>query len=152
MDYFQKEGKDMLVDKVFEQIKTAMRNKDTLSRGVLTILKSNLDMAAKEKGADLTEEEEVAIVQREIKQTHQSLDGAKQAGRDDLIEEEEAKLRLLESFLPEQLSVEEVEAALTEAGVTSGMNMGEAMKIAKPLLAGKTDGKTMAQVVKQLIQ
>ena len=68
-----------------------------------------------------------------------------------MIEQEEAKLRLLEQFLPEQLSEEEVKRALIEAGVESGMNMGDAMKIARPLLAGKTDGQTIASVVKQLI-
>ncbi|MFD0942489.1 GatB/YqeY domain-containing protein [Savagea faecisuis] len=141
----------MLKTKVFEMIKQAMRDKDQLTKSVLTIVKSNLDLAEKEKGEALTEAEEIAIINREMKQVNQSLDGAKQAGRDDLIEQEEAKLRLLEQFLPEQLSEEEVKEALAEAGVTSGMNMGDAMKIARPLLAGKADGKTIASVVKQLI-
>ncbi|MBF4500626.1 GatB/YqeY domain-containing protein [Savagea sp. SN6] len=142
----------MLKTKVFEMIKQAMRDKDQLTKSVLTIVKSNLDLAEKEKGEALTEAEEIAIINREMKQVNQSLDGAKQAGRDDLIEQEEAKLRLLEQFLPEQLSEEEVKEALAEAGVTSGMNMGDAMKIARPLLAGKADGKTIASVVKQLIR
>lgn len=142
----------MLKTKVFEMIKQAMRDKDQLTKSVLTIVKSNLDLAEKEKGEVLTEAEEIAIINREMKQVNQSLDGAKQAGRDDLIEQEEAKLRLLEQFLPEQLSEEEVKEALAEAGVTSGMNMGDAMKIARPLLAGKADGKTIASVVKQLIR
>lgn len=142
----------MLKTKVFEMIKQAMRDKDQLTKSVLTIVKSNLDLAEKEKGEALTEAEEIAIINREMKQVNQSLEGAKQAGRDDLIEQEEAKLRLLEQFLPEQLSEEEVKEALAEAGVASGMNMGDAMKIARPLLAGKADGKTIASVVKQLIR
>ncbi|GGG10586.1 hypothetical protein GCM10007425_01130 [Lysinibacillus alkalisoli] len=142
----------MLKNDVFEQLKQAMRNKDTLTKGVLTLLKSQLDLAEKEKGDALTEVEESQIVNREIKQTQQALDGAKQANREDLIAQEEAKLVLLQSFLPEQLSVEDVKQLLVEAGVTSGMPMGEAMKIAKPLLAGKTDGKTMSAVVKEVIQ
>lgn len=79
------------------------------------------------------------------------MDGAKQANRDDLIEKEEAKLTLLKSFLPKQLSEEEISAVLTNAGITKGMNMGDAMKIAKPLLTGKADGATMSKVVKSLI-
>ncbi|MBB4826632.1 uncharacterized protein YqeY [Sporosarcina luteola] len=142
----------MLKTTVFEQLKTAMREKDTLSKGVLTLLKSALDLAEKEKGTPLTEEEETAIVNREIKQTNQALEGAQTAQRDDLIEQEKAKLVLLKSFLPKQLTEEEVAAVLTEAGVSQGMNMGDAMKIAKPLLAGKTDGATMSKVVKSLIQ
>ncbi|WP_342514005.1 GatB/YqeY domain-containing protein [Sporosarcina sp. FSL K6-1522] len=141
----------MLKTTVFEQLKNAMREKDVLSKGVLTLLKAALDSAEKEKGAALSTEEEVAIVNREIKQTNQSLDGAQQAQREDLIEQEEKKLVLLKSFLPAQLSEDEITAMLTEAGVTKGMNMGEAMKIAKPLLAGKTDGGTMSKVVKNLI-
>ncbi|MDW0118286.1 GatB/YqeY domain-containing protein [Sporosarcina thermotolerans] len=141
----------MLKTTVFEQLKQAMREKDVLSKGVLTLLKSALDLAEKEKGSALTKEEEVAIVNREIKQTNQALEGAEKAQREDLIEQEKAKLVLLKSFLPKQLSEEEVTALLTEAGVTKGMNMGDAMKIAKPLLAGKTDGGTMSKVVKSLI-
>ena len=118
----------MLKTAVFEQLKQAMRDKDVLSKGVLTLLKAALDKAEKEKGTTLTQEEEVAVVNREVKQTNQALDGAKDAGRE-----------------------EEIAAALTEAGVTKGMNMGDAMKIAKPLLSGKADGATMSKVVKSLI-
>ncbi|MGG0669998.1 GatB/YqeY domain-containing protein [Sporosarcina koreensis] len=142
----------MLKTTVFEQLKQAMKEKDVLSKGVLTLLKSALDMAEKEKGSALTEEEEVAIVNREIKQTNQALEGAEKAQREDLIEQENKKLILLKSFLPKQLSEEEVKTLLTEAGVVQGMNMGDAMKIAKPLLAGKTDGATMSKAVKSLIQ
>lgn len=141
----------MLKVTVFEQLKRAMKEKDTLSKGVLTLLKSSLDLTEKEKGSALTEEEEVAIVNREIKQTNQALEGAEKAQREDLIEQEKAKLVLLKTFLPKQLSEDEVVALLTEAGVVKGMNMGDAMKIAKPLLAGKTDGSTMSKVVKSLI-
>ncbi len=136
----------MLKTVVFDQLKQAMKNKDVLAKGVLTLVKAALDAAEKEKGAELTPLEETAVINREVKQTNQSLDGAKQAGRDDLIEKEEAKLVILKSFLPKQLSEEEIVAALQAAGVTSGMNMGDAMKI-----AGKADGATMSKVVKSLI-
>ena len=141
----------MLKTVVFEQLKNAMREKDVLAKGVLTLVKAALDSAEKEKGAALSTEEEVAIVNREIKQTNQALEGAQEAKREDLIEKEKAKLVLLKSFLPTQLSEDEIVTILTEAGITKGMNMGEAMKIAKPLLAGKTDGGTMSKVVKNLI-
>lgn len=141
----------MLKETVFERLKTAMKEKDVLAKGVLTLLKSALDTAEKEKGSPLTNEEEIAIVNREIKQTNQSLDGAKQAEREDLIEKEEAKLTLLKGFLPKQLSEEEIVKILTEAGIVQGMNMGDAMKIAKPLLAGKADGATTSKIVKSLI-
>lgn len=141
----------MLKTIVFDQIKRAMKEKDVVAKGVLTILKSALDNAEKEKGSALTQEEEIAIVNREVKQTNQALEGAKEANREDLIEKENAKLKLLASFLPTQLTEEEIVEVLTEAGVSKGMNMGEAMKIAKPLLAGKADGATMSKVVKSLL-
>lgn len=141
----------MLKTVVFEQLKQAMKNKDVLAKGVLTLVKAALDAAEKEKGAELTPLEETAVINREVKQTNQSLDGAKQAGRADLIEKEEAKLVILKSFLPKQLTEEEIVAQLQAAGVTAGMNMGDAMKIAKPLLDGKADGATMSKVVKSLI-
>ncbi|MFJ7973155.1 GatB/YqeY domain-containing protein [Psychrobacillus sp. NPDC096389] len=141
----------MIKTAVFEQLKRAMKEKDVLAKGVLTLLKSALDSAEKEKGSSLSPEEEIAIVNREVKQTNQALEGAQNANRDDLIEKEEAKLVLLKSFLPKQLSEEEIVAILTEAGLVKGMNMGDAMKIAKPLLTGKADGSTMSKVVKSLI-
>ena len=141
----------MLKTVVFDQLKQAMKNKDVLAKGVLTLVKAALDAAEKEKGAELTPLEETAVINREVKQTNQSLDGAKLSGREELNEKEEAKLVILKSFLPKQLSEDEIVAALQAAGVTAGMNMGDAMKIAKPLLDGKADGATMSKVVKSLI-
>lgn len=141
----------MMKDTVFAQLKTAMKEKNALAKGVLTLVKAALDAAEKEKGSALTEAEEIAVINREVKQTNQALDGAKQANRQDLIEKEQAKLVLLKSFLPKQLSEQEIEAALKEAGVAPGMNMGDAMKIAKPLLNGKAEGATISKMVKIII-
>ncbi|MEA0565707.1 MULTISPECIES: GatB/YqeY domain-containing protein [Lysinibacillus] len=141
----------MLKTEVFEQLKTAMREKDTLAKGVLSLLKSALDSAEKEKGEVLTAEEEMAIINREVKQTNQALEGAQTAGRADLIEKEEAKLTLLKSFLPKQLTEEEITEKLVAAGIGKGMNMGEAMKIAKPLLTGQAEGAVISKVVKSII-
>lgn len=143
--------RSLLKTEVFEQLKTAMREKDTLAKGVLSLLKSALDSAEKEKGEVLTAEEEMAIINREVKQTNQALEGAQTAGRADLIEKEEAKLALLKSFLPKQLSEEEIAEKLVAAGVGKGMNMGEAMKIAKPLLTGQAEGAVISKVVKSII-
>ena len=141
----------MLKEQVFEQLKQAMKNKDVVAKGVLTLVKAALDTAEKEKGAALTQEEETAVINREVKQTNQALEGAQAAGREDLIEKEQTKLALLKTFLPKQLTEEEILAVLKEAGIGAGMNMGDAMKIAKPLLAGKADGAMMSKAVKALI-
>ncbi|MEK5332171.1 MULTISPECIES: GatB/YqeY domain-containing protein [unclassified Lysinibacillus] len=141
----------MLKTEVFEQLKKAMKEKDVLAKGVLTLVKSALDLAEKEKGEPLTQAEEIAIINREVKQTNQALEGAQNANRTDLIEKEEAKLVLLKSFLPKQLTEEEITEKLVAAGVTKGMNMGDAMKIAKPLLNGQAEGAVISKVVKSLI-
>ncbi|MFJ5789436.1 GatB/YqeY domain-containing protein [Lysinibacillus sp. NPDC093197] len=141
----------MLKTEVFEQLKKAMKEKDVLAKGVLTLVKSALDLAEKEKGEPLTQAEEIAIINREVKQTNQALEGAQNANRTDLIEKEEAKLVLLKSFLPKQLTEEEITEKLVAAGVTKGMNMGDAMKIAKPLLNGQAEGTVISKVVKSLI-
>lgn len=141
----------MLKDQVFAQLKVAMKEKDALSKGVLQLVKAALDAAEKEKGAALTEAEEIAVINREVKQTNQALEGAESAGRADLIEKEQAKLTLLKGFLPKQLSEDEIAEALKAAGITAGMNMGDAMKIAKPLLTGKAEGAVISKVVKSLI-
>lgn len=141
----------LLKTEVFEQLKTAMKEKDILAKGVLSLLKSALDLAEKEKGEPLTADEEMAIVNREVKQTNQALEGAQKAERADLIEKEEAKLVLLKSFLPKQLSEKEIAEKLVAAGVEKGMNMGEAMKIAKPLLSGQAEGAVISKVVKSII-
>lgn len=143
--------RSLLKTEVFEQLKTAMREKDTLAKGVLSLLKSALDSAEKEKGEVLTAEDEMAIINREVKQTNQALEGAQTAGRVDLIEKEEAKLTLLKSFLPKQLTEEEIAEKLVAAGIGKGMNMGEAMKIAKPLLTGQAEGAVISKVVKSII-
>lgn len=141
----------MLKELVFDQLKQAMKNKDVLAKGVLTLVKAALDSAEKEKGAALSTEEEIAVINREIKQTNQSLEGAQKAERQDLIEKEEAKIALLKTFLPKQFTEEEIIEALQQAGIAAGMNMGDAMKIAKPLLTGKADGAAISKAVKALI-
>lgn len=143
-------GDVMLKEQIFSDLKTAMKNKDTLSKGVLSILKSNMDLFELENKKQASEDELITIVKRELKQTEQALAGAKDAGRQDLIEKEEQKIELIKNYLPKQLSYEEIlERLRTE--ITSSMNMGEAMKIARPLLGASADGALISKAVKQLI-
>lgn len=142
----------MLKERIFNELKMAMKEKNALNRGVLTLIKAGLDSLEKEKGAALTAEEELSVIQRELKQTKQSLEASIQANRPELIRMEEEKIALITSFLPAQLSEEEAETILLNAGVGKGINMGEAMKIAKPLLNGQIDNKVLSTLVKKLIQ
>lgn len=131
----------------------AMRDKDSLKKGVLQLLKSGFNNAEREAKVELTDAQLIPIVQREIKQTAQALDGARLAKRDDLIELEETKLDILKVYLPKQLSEEEVSLTLALNGIQSGMKMGDAMKIAKgSFTVGEVDAKTVSTIVKNLIK
>lgn len=141
----------MLKEQIFADLKTAMKAKDTLAKGVLSILKSNMDLFELEHKKQATEDELITIVKKELKQTEQALDGAKTANRPDLIEKEQLKINLIKNYLPEQLSYEEIVETLSTK-ITKDMNMGEAMKIARPLLSSSADGALISKAVKQLIQ
>jgi len=142
----------MLKTKVFEDYKQAMKDKESIKKGVLSILKANLDSAEKDKKAPLTELEEIAVVNRELKQINQSLESAKEANRQDLVNLEEYKIKVVAIYLPNQLDKDAIIPILVQAGVTSGVNMGEAMKIAKAKLEGKAPNKLISEVVRELIK
>lgn len=137
---------------IFEDLKVAMKNKDVLAKGVLQLLKAKFDITEKEKGSELTQSEAIAVVQSEIKQTKQALDGAVKAQREDLIVKENLKIKILGKYLPRQLSEQEVKLELQAIGVNSTMNMGQAMKLAKSHLDGHADNSMISKVVKELIQ
>ncbi|SJZ53690.1 GatB/YqeY domain-containing protein [Anaerorhabdus furcosa] len=125
----------------------AMKDKDTLKKGVYSLLISAINLAEKEKGEPLTNEEAIKYVQKEVKQTKESLDLTPQ-DRTDLIEEAKKKIELLESYLPKQLNVEELEKEIQVFMAEHGLepikkNQGEIMKGLMAKLQGATDGKSL---------
>lgn len=122
-----------------------------LKKGVLTTMFANIMTAEKESGKELTDVETIAILQKELKQTKEALSIAEQSGRQDRIDYENQKIEIIESYLPQMLTADEIRTLLTENGVGSGTNMGEAMKIIKPLVAGKADNALVAKTVKEVI-
>ena len=141
----------MLKEKLKDEFKSAMRNKEVLKKGILTMIISNITTAEKEKGTELTEIEVLAIVQRELKQTKQALVEAEKAERLDNIEYGKEKIAIIESYLPQMMTADEIRALLVENGIGSGTNMGEAMKVIKPLVAGKADNSLVSKTVKEVI-
>jgi uncharacterized protein YqeY len=133
------------------EFKSAMKNKEVLKKGILTMIISNISTAEKEKGAELTEIEVLAIVQRELKQTKQALAEAEKAERQEHIDYGKEKIAIIESYLPQMLTADEIRALLVENGIGSGTNMGEAMKVIKPLVAGKADNALVSKTVKEVI-
>ncbi|WP_139855433.1 GatB/YqeY domain-containing protein [Aequorivita sinensis] len=143
-----------LQDKVMEAMKAAMKSKDTQSLEALRSVKSALLLAQTETGSkqEISEEEGIKILQKQVKQRKDSAAIYKEQGREDLAEPELLQAKVIEQFLPKQLSVEEVskivDEIITETGASSMADMGKVMGIASGKLAGKADGKTISIVVK----
>lgn len=146
-----------LQNQINEEIKTAMKAKDMLSLEALRAVKSAILLAQTESGAkeELSQEEEIKLLQRLVKQRKDSAAIFIQQGRQDLAIPEQEQAAVIEKFLPAQLSEAEVEAAVAQIIGDNGFSgmaaMGQVMGIASKQLAGSADGKTISGVVKKLL-
>ena len=138
-----------------EEIKNAMREKDSLKLESLRAIKSALILAQTASGADdnLNEEASIKLLQRLVKQRKESALIYKEQGRNDLADPEEAQAKIIASFLPEQLSEEEiikiVLEVISQTGAEGIKDMGKVMGITSKKLAGKAEGKLIADIVKK---
>ena len=142
-----------LQKEVMQQMKEAMKSKDTTALEALRALKSAFLLAnTSGSGVELTESDEIKIVQKLVKQRKDSASIFKDQGREDLAEPELAQAAVLEKFLPAQMSEEEIKAVIdkiiADIGASSMKDMGKVMGIASKQLAGKADGKTISGIVK----
>lgn len=143
-----------LETKINEEIKNAMRAKDKVALDALRAVKSAL-MLAKTSGADVTisPADEIAVLQKQIKMRQDAAEQFAQQGRDEMAENENLQRAVIERFLPEQLSEAEVSAEVEKIIATldaSGMkDMGQVMAAANQILAGRVDGKMLANEVKK---
>lgn len=146
-----------LFDQVSNDIKEAMKAKDKVRLETLRNIKKYFIEAKTAPGANDSLEDDAAlkILQKLAKQGTESANLYKEKGREDLAEEELAQVRVIEGYLPKQMSPEELEAALkeiiAEVGATSAKDMGKIMGTASKKLAGKADGKAISAVVKSLL-
>lgn len=139
-----------------EAIKTAMREKDKVALDSLRAVKSQILLLKTEaKGADVSAEQEIAILQRMIKQRKDSYEQFVSQNRTDLAEVEAAQMKVIEQFLPAQLTAEELETEIkkiiAETGAESIKDLGKVMGTASKALAGKSDGKSISEMVKKLL-
>ncbi len=138
--------------RISEDMKSAMRAKDTVRLGAVRLLLA----AIKQKEIDERSEPDDAaitgIVEKLIKQRKDSISQFQAAGRDDLVAAEQAELAVLQVYLPEQLSNAEIEAVVTaaiaESGATSARDMGKVMALLKPRLAGRADMGQVSSLIK----
>ena len=139
-----------LEQKITEALKVAMKDKDKVALDSLRAIKSQILLVKTEsKGAEISEEQEIAILQRMVKQRKDSYEQFVAQNRNDLAEVEEAQMKVIEQFLPKQLSTEELEVEvkniIAEVGAESIKDLGKVMGVASKTLAGKSDGKSIYQ-------
>jgi uncharacterized protein YqeY len=140
---------------VMDKMKEAMKAKDTVALQALRAVKSAFLLAKTEAGAqsDLSEEQEIKIIQKQVKQRKDSVAIFLQQGRDDLATPELQEIAVLEQFLPKALSEEEVAAVVIETiknlGASGMQDMGKVMGLVSKKLAGQADGKLIADLVKK---
>jgi uncharacterized protein YqeY len=142
-----------LIARMEEEVKEAMRSRDTERRDALRLLLSSLRAAEKELQRPLTEVEELQVLQRERKRRIEAADAFRSGGRPEQAESEERELDVLEEFMPEPLSEEELEEivddAIAENGATSMRDFGRVMADVMPQISGRADGSVVSQLVKE---
>ena len=143
-----------LQEQVTQQLKTAMKAKDSVALESLRAIKSAILLTQTQAGAkDLTAEDEIKLVQKLVKQRKDSAEIFRQQGRIDLAEPEEAQIRIIEQFLPEQLDkaaiAKIIEDIITQTNAEGMKDMGKVMGMATKAMAGKADGKTISNIVRQ---
>jgi uncharacterized protein YqeY len=133
----------------------SMRNHDDVSKDTMRMVLTNLKLAEVEKREELDDAAVLGLVQKEIKMRHESILDFKKGNRQDLVDRTEKEIKVLEQFLPKQLTDEElksiIEAAIKESGAAGIAEMGKVMKIAIPQAQGKASSDRISALVKELL-
>ena len=142
-----------LIDRIGGDLKTAMLEKDTERRDTLRLILASLRSAEKELQRPLSEDEELQVLQRERKKRREAADAYEAAGREEQAEAEEYELEVLEEFMPEPLSEDDLEEiiddVIAEVGATSLRDLGRVMADVMPQVSGRADGSTVSQLVRE---
>ena len=136
-------------------LKVAIRTKDETRKRTIRQVLSAIKLAEVEKGDQLTEQQVISIIQKEIKSQQESITDATRANRPELIKEAKAEISVLEPYLPTQLSPAEIDTlareAISKVGASSPAEMGQVMKVLMPQIQGRAAGGDVSQVVRKLL-
>ena len=142
-----------LLERLNSDIKQAMKNKEKDKLSVIRMVKSSIQNEAIKTGNELSEDEELTVLSREVKQRKDSLHEFDKAGRQDLVEKIRTELQYVELYMPKQLSEEEVseivKQAISETGASSKAEMGKVMSVIMPKVKGKAEGSLVNKLVQQ---
>jgi uncharacterized protein len=142
-----------LIARLETELTAAMKDRDTARRDALRLILSSLRAAEKELQRPLHDDEELQVLRRERKRRLESAEAFRAGGREEQAQAEESELAVLEEFMPEPLSEEELEAivddAIAEVGATSMRDLGRVMADVMPQIAGRADGSAVSQIVRE---
>jgi uncharacterized protein len=144
-----------LKDQLNEDVKNAMRSKDVETRDTLRLLLAAIKQEEVDKQIILDDADVLAVINKQAKQRRESIEDYTKANRPDLVGEEERQLIIIERYLPQMMSREEIEALaqaiITQTGVTDAKGMGQVMGQLMPKVKGKADGRLVNEVVRDLL-
>ncbi len=144
-----------LKEKLKNDLKEAMKAKDSFKRDVIRFLMSAIKQVEVDERRELSDEDIMKIIQKSVKQREDAIAQYKEGGREDLVEKEQKEAEILKAYLPKQLSDEElkeiVKEVIKEVGASSMKDMGKVMGVAIKKTAGKADGKRINAIVKELL-
>lgn len=145
-----------LKQKLQEDLKSSMKNKDPIKKSVITLIRSSIKQYEVDNRVELQDDEIVDLIAKQLKQTRDSREEFAKAGRDDLVSKAEAEIEVLKEYLPQQLSEEELNeiviSTISEVGATSMKDMKKIMTSIMPKVKGRADGKLINELVKKNLQ
>ncbi len=145
----------MLKEKLLNDLKNSMKEQNTLRKNVIQMVRAAILQVEKDKQIEVTDEQIVEIIAKESKKRKDSIPDYEKSGREDLINQIKDEISILQEYLPEQLSPEQIEEKLkqiiNEIGASSMKDMGMVMKSAKEKLGASADGKTINEIAKKLL-
>lgn len=144
-----------LKEQLRQDLQDAMRARDPRRKSALRMILSAIQLAEVEQTEPLTDQDVVVIIRKEVKRREEALAMMQDADRDDLVEVETVELDILRSYLPQQMSAEEIRAVaqrtIDDVGASSPRDLGRVMGALMPQLRGKADGRVVNQVVRELL-
>ena len=145
----------MLKEKLLEDLKESMKDKNVTRKNVVQMVRAAILQVEKDKQIEVTDEQIIEIIAKEAKKRRDSINDYEKSGRQDLLNQINEEISILEEYLPEQLSIEEIEIKvkeiIAELGASSIKDMGMVMKAAKEKLGASADGKVINEVAKKLL-
>lgn len=143
-----------LKERLAEDLKSSMKNKDTVRKNTVQLVRTAVLQVEKDKKVTLEDEDILEVIAKQLKQRRDSLPEYEKSGREDLISELKREMEVLMEYLPEQLSMDElrpiVEEAVKAVGTESMKDMGRIMEYVMPKVKGRADGKAVSDIAKSL--